>query len=314
VTAKGHTLIDRELYLPFDWLEDPERCRAVGIPESVCFQTKPELAVVMLERIFQAQLPIAWIVADTVYGGNLDLRTWLEGHRYCYVLAVACNEPVGFQTPTGRRREEAALVESFVLHGLQWQRLAMSEGTKGPRLFDWASVPMLHRWEDDGHHFLLIRRSIADPQEKAYYFVFTAPGTTLQEMVQAIGARWHIEEDFENAKDLGLDHYEVLSFGGWYRHITLVMGVHTLLAGICAHAQDCLSCAGEGHPSEAPHDAHPAPSTALALTIPEVRHLLSLLIWPAPRNMQCALAWSWWRRCHRSVAKYYHTKRRLKAS
>jgi SRSO17 transposase len=135
VTAKGHTLIDRELYLPMEWCEDRQRCRAVGIPESVRFQTKPELAVLMLQRICQAQLPIAWVVADTVYGGNLDLRTWLEVHRYCYVLAVACNEPVGFQTPAGRRREEAALVESFVLHALLWQRLAMSEGTKGPRLF-----------------------------------------------------------------------------------------------------------------------------------------------------------------------------------
>src|SRR6266566_2037084 len=71
VTARGHTLIDRELYLPFAWCEDRERCRAVGIPESVRFQTKPELAIQMLERVFQAQLPIAWVVADTVYGGNL---------------------------------------------------------------------------------------------------------------------------------------------------------------------------------------------------------------------------------------------------
>jgi len=71
---------------------------------------------------------------------------------------------------------------------------------------------------EDGHHFLLIRRSITEPQEKAYYVVFAPAGTTLQEMVQAIGARWHIEEDFEQAKDMGLDHYEVRSFLGWYRH------------------------------------------------------------------------------------------------
>src|SRR5215471_11808480 len=99
VTARGHTLIDRELYLPFDWCEDRDRCRAAGIPETVPFQTKPEQAVQMLERIFQAQLPISWIVADTVYGSNLDLRTWLEEHQYPYVLAVACDEPVGIMTP-----------------------------------------------------------------------------------------------------------------------------------------------------------------------------------------------------------------------
>lgn len=114
VTAKGHTLIDRELYLPLDCCEDRDRCRSAAIPESVRFQTKPELAQKMIERIFQAQIPIAWVVADTVYGGNLDLRRWLEAHGYPYAMAVACNEPVGFQTPTGRRREEAALVEAFV--------------------------------------------------------------------------------------------------------------------------------------------------------------------------------------------------------
>ncbi len=110
VTARGHTLIDRELYLPLDWLEDPARCRAAHIPESVRFQTKPELAVQMLERIWHAQIPIAWVVADTVYGANLDLRNWCERHQYSYVLAVACDEPVGIVTADGERsRVEVAL-------------------------------------------------------------------------------------------------------------------------------------------------------------------------------------------------------------
>src|SRR3989440_9607531 len=248
VTAKGHTLIDRELYLPLDWCEDRDRCRAVGIPESVRFQTKPELAQKMIERIFQTQIPICWVVADTVYGGNLDLRTWLEAHGYPYVMAVACNEPVGFQTPTGRRREEAALVEAVMLSERDWHRLSMSEGTKGPRLFDWACVPMLHRWEDDGQHFLLIRRSVADPQEKAYYFVFAPPGTTLSEMVKAIGARWRIEEDFENAKDLGMDHYEVRSYIGWYRHVALVLVRDAFLAGVVAAARGSASPPAPGSP------------------------------------------------------------------
>ena len=216
VTAKGHTLLDRELYLPFDWTEDPKRCQEASIPASVRLQTKPELAVQMLERIFQAQIPMTWVVADTVYGGNLDLRTWLEAHGYPYVLAVACDEPVGIVTPEGgRRRVETREVEALLLHEQDWQRLSMSEGTKGPRLFDWACVPMLHRWEEDGRNFVLIRRSLTDPREKAYYFVFAPPGTTLCEMVKAIGARWHIEEDFETAKDMGLDQYEVRSWIGW---------------------------------------------------------------------------------------------------
>jgi len=312
-TARGHTLIDRELYLPLDWIEDPGRRQEADIPQTVRFQTKPELAIQMIERLWSAQIPIAWVVADTVYGSNLDLRTWLEAHGYPYVLAVACNEPVGILTPDGQRRQvEVGEVEALLLHDQEWQRLSMSEGTKGPRLFDWACVPMLHRWEDDGRHWVLIRRSLSDPQEKAYYFVFGPSGTTLQQMVKAIGARWHIEEDFETAKDLGLDHYEVRSFVAWYRHITLVMLAHAFLTAICAQALPlaCLPLAPEAPATrDAAWDARPP----LPLTVPEVRHLLGHLIWPPPSGVKLVLAWSWWRRWHRSCASSFHTKRRLEA-
>ena len=171
VTARGHTLIDRELSLPLDWIEeDPARGLAADIPETVRLLTKPELAVQMLVRMWHAQIPISWVVADTVYGGNLDRRNWCEHHQYSYVLAVACTEPVGIVTADGqRRRVEVRDVEALLLDEQEWQRLSMSEGTKGPRLFDWAYVPILPRWEEDGRHFLLIRRSLTDPREKAYY-------------------------------------------------------------------------------------------------------------------------------------------------
>jgi len=228
VTARGHTLIDRELYLPLDWIEDHDRRQFAHIPETLRFQTKPELAVQMMERLWKAAVPIEWVVADTVYGGNLDLRTWCEHHHYPYVLAVACNEPVGIVTPDGRRRRvEVCEVEALLLHDQDWQHLSMSEGTKGPRLFDWTYVPILHRWEDDGRHWLLIRRRLTDPREKAYYFVFGPAGTTLQQMVKAIGARWHIEEDFETGKDLGLDQLR-----GTQLH-RMVSPHHTRDAGAC---------------------------------------------------------------------------------
>jgi hypothetical protein len=178
----------------------------------------------------------------------------------------------------------------------------MSEGTKGPRLFDWACVPILHRWDDDGRHWLLIRRSISDPAEKVYYFVFAPKATTLHEMVKAAGARWHIEEDFENTKDMGLDQYEVRSWTAWYRHITLVMLAYAFLVGICAQVR---IPAGESTPA--------ASRPLLPPTVAEVRHLLGYLIWPPASSAKLVLAWSWWRRCHRSGASYYHTKRRLKA-
>lgn len=305
VTDKGHALIDRELYLPLDWCEDADRRSAAHIPEEVRFQTKPELAAQMIARLERAAVPIDWVVADTVYGGNFDLRNWLEAHQYHYVMAVACTEPVPFQTGEGRARVEAALVEMFIPDQIQWSRHSMSEGTKGPRFFDWAVVPLLHRWEDDGCHFLLIRRSIIDPSEKRYYFVFAPPFTPLSVMVEAIGCRWRIEEDFENTKDMGLDHYEVRSFIGWYRHITLVMLAAAYLAGIVATEQSQMLSV-----------VLPPVSSAfplLPLTVPEVCHLLGRLIWPTPRNVKRALHWSRWRRCHQNRARYFHAKCRLEA-
>lgn len=150
ITTRGHTLIDRELYIPQDWLDDHMRCQEAGIPDTIPFRTKPDLALQMLERLHQARVPVAWVVADSVYGGHQDLRTWLETQRYPYVGAVRCDESVVLQTPCGVRRVEVRDVPALLLNDSSWQRLSLSEGSKGPRLFDWACVPRLasrsRRW------------------------------------------------------------------------------------------------------------------------------------------------------------------------
>src|SRR5712692_896416 len=89
VTPKGHALIDRDWYLPEDWLSDRKRCREAGIADSVPFHPKWELALHMLERAREAGLPFDWVVADSVYGRAVDLRAWLEKHGYAYALAIA---------------------------------------------------------------------------------------------------------------------------------------------------------------------------------------------------------------------------------
>jgi SRSO17 transposase len=315
ITARGHTLIDRELYLLSAWTQDHERRQAAGIPPTVLFQTKPDLARCMLQRVWDAQLPIAWVVGDSVYGENLDLRTWLQDHGYAYVLEVHCDEPVGIMAPDGRRRlVQVADVPAILLSEESWQRLSMSEGTKGPRWFDWAYVPILHHWQQDGQHWLLFRRSVTDADDLRYYLVFGPPTTTLQQMVHASGGRWRIEEDFENAKDMGLDQYEVRSWIGWYRHVTLVMLAHAFLAGLCAQLA-APALADAATPMQEASEREPSATlpTLLSLTVPEVRHLLGHLIWPAATSVTLVLAWSWWRRWHRSWASYYHRQRRLQA-
>lgn len=353
ITPLGHTLIDRELYLPQDWTDDPARCRRAGIPDSISFSTKPDLAIAMLERLHQAGVALDWVVADSVYGGHLELRTWLESHRYSYVGAVACDEPVVLVVPDGGvRRMEVRDVPALVLLDSDWQRLAMSEGSKGPRLFDWGCVPLLHRGVDDGWHSLLIRRTLDATPQLAYYLVFAPPKTPLQAKVSALGGRWRIEEDFENGKDLGLDHYEVRSFLGWYRHITLVMLALAFLVSICVQeraltpppvdgetqANAGVTPTGSGSPENGESDkeksdagahqageqafprendhaqeSHSPPTDLLPLSVPEVRHLLAHLLFPPPSSVKLVLEWSAWRRKHQRWASFFHIQRRLKA-
>ena len=304
ISRLGHTLIDRELYLPRHWVEDRPRCQKAGIPPTIHFETKCELARRMMQRLHLAQIPIAWVVADTVYGNNLDLRTWLEDHGYCFVLAVACTEQIGVQTPQGHKLLTVAEAEQLLVHTEDWQHFSVKTGTKGPLTFDWAAVPILHRWEDERRHWLLIRRIATNPAEKTYYLVFGPVGTTLEMMARAIGARWSIEEEFENAKDLGLDHYEARSYVGWLRHMTLVLLALAVLTVICA--QEKISSSAE--------ELTQTTRLPIALTVPEVRRLLGRLLFPLSRSVRNVLAWSWWRRCQQASASASHAKRRLNSS
>ncbi len=197
VTALGHGLIDRELYLPEDWCHDAARRRAAHIPEAVRFQTKPELALRMVHRAQSAHLPIRWVVADTVYGHSPDLRLCLEEQGYAYALAVPSTEVVCVQTQAGCLLSDVASIAQQALCAQDWQRLSQSQGTKGERLFDWARLPVFHRGLVDHRHWLVLRRCLDDPTELAYYLVFAPLATPLSTMVQAIGARWRIEEDLE---------------------------------------------------------------------------------------------------------------------
>ena len=307
ISSRGHTLLDRELYLPRHWLADRARCAKAGIPDSVTFQTKCELARAMMQRVQQAEVPVAWVVADTVYGNNLDLRTWLEEHHYWFALAVASAEQIGVMTPEGRTLLTVAQAEQRFVTEEQWRRFSVKTGTKGPLLFEWACLPILHRWEDDGQHWLLIRRIPTHPAEKTYYLVFGPAGTTLEVMAWAVGSRWGIEEEFENAKDLGLDQYEVRSWVGWFRHVTLVLLVLAVLTVLCAQERADAPVAAE----EQSCQVTPSP---IPLTVPEVRRLLGRLLFPLPRSAIAVLAWSWWRRCQQGRARASHAKQRLNSS
>jgi SRSO17 transposase len=232
-TGRGHALIDRELYLPEDWTEKPERCREAGVPEERVFQTKPELARQLLRRAYVAGLRPKWVTGDEVYGASGDLRRDLEKRGQAYVLTVASN--VCVNEAGGVRRVDAI---AAALREDAYQTLSCGNGSKGPRLYDWARIDLLPSSYGRLVRWLLVRRT-RHSGEKAYYFVAGPAETTQEELARAAGDRWPIEECFETTKgEVGLDEYEVRSYVGWYRHMTLALMAGAFLAKLRADANE----------------------------------------------------------------------------
>jgi SRSO17 transposase len=230
-TPAGCAFIDRVLYLPEEWVDDAPRREAAGVPETIRFATKGGLARAMLARAFAAGVPAAWVVGDTVYGGD-ELRRWLEGQGRRYALAVPCTH--GIWT-AGAQVEARALVEAVPAEA--WARLSAGDGAQGPRLYDWACLTLPYEARPGWAHWLLVRRGIGDPTERAYYRVYAPADTAPAAMVRAVGGRWQIETALEEAKGLvGLDHYEVRRWDGWHRHITLCLLAHAVLVAARAAA------------------------------------------------------------------------------
>ena len=235
-SARGRTLLDRELYLPQGWAEDLERRREAGVPEGVSFRTKPQLAQLMLERAVESGVPFGWVAGDEVYGNDRNLRLWLERRCVPHVLAIKRSEKLWALTDRGPRQVRADRLASGV-EECAWVRCSAGDGAKGPRIYDWATVDIRHLREPGKGYWLLARRSLAKPEELADYVCYGPAGTTLEELSRVAGTRWAIEECFEEAKgQVGLDQYEVRRWDGWYRHITLAMLAHAYLAMIKYHS------------------------------------------------------------------------------
>jgi SRSO17 transposase len=222
----GRAFLDRELYLPKEWAADDARRREAGVPPDAAFATKPRLARRMLERAFAAEVPAAWVAGDAVYGDASDLRRWLEGQGAAYVLAVSCSHMIWQAGQQLRAVDLIAAVPSAA-----WVTLSAGAGSQGERLYDWTWVRLPYESAAGLAQWLLARRSLSDPTQLAYYRAFGPADTALAALVRVAGARWAIEENFEDAKGMaGLDQYEVRKWDAWYRHITLALLAHASLA------------------------------------------------------------------------------------
>ena len=244
VSARGHAFIDRALYLPKGWTDDRARMARCHVPADKTFATKPALAVQMIERAIAADVPFAWVAADSVYGVG-DIEQVLRRTGKGYVLGVKSDHHFGSWSDkpavAGRADEIAQELDPAA-----WQRLSAGEGTKGARLHDWAYFELADLDAAEYNEArsgmwtrgLLIRRNIADG-DLAFFTTWCPAGTTIEALVVVEGHRWAIEDSFETTKnELGLDHNETRSWHGWHRHVSLVMLAFAMMAVIRYRAND----------------------------------------------------------------------------
>jgi SRSO17 transposase len=228
----GQALLDRELYLPAEWTKEAARCRRAGIPQDRYFATKPQLARQMLARAFAVGIPAPWVTGDSVYGDDRRLRMWWEACPQAYVLAVSGQEYVWLDW---QQRQVKTILAALPEEG--WMRLSAGAGSKGPRWYDWRRLPLADPMEVGWRRWLLVRRRISEPSELRAYVAFAPQDATLADLVRVAGTRGVVESCFEAAKgEVGLDHYEVRSWTGWYRHSTLALWALALLTVLRAGA------------------------------------------------------------------------------
>jgi SRSO17 transposase len=245
-TSKGAVLLDRELYLPKSWCDDPNRCRRAKVPAGTRFATKPTIASRMLARAWDHGVPMAWVTGDEVYGNDPKFRDFVTNNDRRFVLAVKCTTRVWIERPavevvsirpksstrSSRRRvvkgaPSAQRVDQVVAQwtSTAWQRIRRY-GEKGPIEYDWACARVIERRNKlpGAERWLLARRAVHDPNDQKYYLSDASPDTPLEVLATVASKRSTVEQCFEEAKDdVGMDQYEVRHWHSWYRHITLCL-------------------------------------------------------------------------------------------
>ena len=233
-SGKGHTPIDRRLYLPEEWCEDLSRRRGAGVPEDVIFQTKPQMALEMIQEATAAGTPYLWVTGDCAYGDYRTIRLWLEEQRKCYALCVSGKEYIW---QNDRQIRVSEILNSLPAEG--WLEASCGDGSKGSRVYDWMCFALKQSAPEGFTRTMLIRRSKTDLEDLQAYLCCAPTNTPVEKLVRIAGVRWTVECCFAESKaEVGLDHYEVRSYGGWYKHITLACLALALLTVLSAFSMD----------------------------------------------------------------------------
>jgi SRSO17 transposase len=282
VSERGHALIDKRLYLPQAWIDDKARCQAAGVPESVVYQSKAELALAMLRHTRQVgQLTGRWVTGDADYGKVPTLRDDLDAADWWYVLEMPSTTPVFVeaaattvpawsghgrkpmrpQLVTGSSHSQTVAAWAASVDQTSWQNLTVAEGAQGPRRYQFVAQRVYESRDGlPGRTSWLVGRRNHDASELKFYLSNAPAETPLLKLAQVGAWRWPIETEFQTAKgETGLDEDEVRGWGGWHHHITFA-----LLAGafLLTLQQDWGKKSARDHPpaggSRAARSAAPA--------------------------------------------------------
>ena len=251
-SRKGHSFLDGRLFLPQKWFAErhEEMRQACGVPEELSYQTKPDIALELLQKaLARGELPCQWVAADELYGDSPTFRDGVAALDKWYFVEVSCSAHVWQEKPEvflpawkGRGRKPARMrlrypeqksqrVDALArqLPAQAWVRAKIKEGTKGPLVCDFACLRVVE--VRDGlpgpHSWLIIRRNIDDPTEIKFYFSNAPAKMDPLQLVRISGMRWPVETIFRAGKvEVGFDHYELRSWLGWHHHMFLAFLAH----------------------------------------------------------------------------------------
>ena len=324
VTGRGHALFDFRLYLPKAWCADRLRRQRAQVPRDVAFATKTELATGMLTGAVGAAVPFGWAAGDEVYGRSAKLRRACEDAGKGYVFAV----PVNFKVTLGSGRKVTMAFLARLIPAAAWQTRSCGRGCKGHRDYAWAWAATA-----SPRHWALIRRSLSDPSDLAFFYCHAPAGrpVSLSVLLAVTGRRWPVEECHQQAKgQTGFDQHQVRLWHSFHRHTVLSMCALALLAVAAARPQPAPPAAPSAVPGTdqqpwdwrdtgiLPASAHEPPPDdpgLVKVSVPEARRLLRLATTPMTATArQLGYAWSQWRRKHQARARYHHYQARLQAA
>ncbi|MFD8396747.1 IS701 family transposase [Streptomyces sp. NPDC059680] len=279
-TSAGHCLIGRRLYFTKEWAGDEERRELTGVPDGLCFASKPQLAAHMLRAAGLQGISASFFLGDEVYGGQ-ELRTACRELGLGYVVGIRSNHQV--TTPAAKLSvaQAAARVPKRT-----WRRMRTGTGQKGVRDYDWAMIEVTADDTPDGHDphagtsVLLIRRHRYN-RTMSYYRCFTPGPVTLARLVSPVCHRWRVEDDFQDAKEIcHLDKGQVTCWNSWHRWSVIALVAYAFLAVTAALERAAQT--GRNNPAEAdliPLSSHELLRLLRALTLPPPQRDRDHLLW-----------------------------------